>query len=165
MHTPSTSQKGISPVLSRYTFRTVGDVVRHIRELIGASVLGLNDLSLQPQISARDRLMLQSLAALRLRTVDALLPMSTSAEKTEKVWTQYSAVFQIQLTVREDLKNASSTLEATETISRVDELLVAALTSMKDDNPTLTVPCESITCVLCGMERRSSMTINGARDM
>ena len=165
MDTPTTETSTPSSP-PRNTFRTVGEVVSRVRELIGASVLGLHDLAARSDLSEREQLTVHALASLRQRTNETLAQSSNDwSRKIESTWTQYPVVFQVSLTLRNELNAANSALEANRILSQVDQTLISALTSLKESNPAISDFCESIVDVLFQMERKGSMAINGEQDM
>jgi hypothetical protein len=166
MDTPNTSPSALPQTANRSTFRTAGAVVRHVREVIEASVFGLNDLALRPDVRARERLTLQTLATIRLRAARALSETAISwDDKLEKSWTQYAIVFQIALTLRNEVSSANTVLEANEILCRVDQTLISALSAMREGNTSIAELCESIIDVVFQMERQGSIAINGEQDM
>ena len=165
MDTPTTETSSpTSP--PRNTFRTVGEVVHHVRELIKVSVSGLQDLAAREDLSEREQLTVNALANLRQQTNETLGQSSNDwAGKIEHTWTQYPVVFQVSLTLRNELKAANSALEANRLLSQVDETLISALTSLKESNPAISDFCESVVDVLFQLERKGSIAINGEQDM
>lgn len=148
----------------RTTFRTLRDVVDRVRELLEASVEGLNELTLRTDLSEREKLTVGSLAALRQRAITALA--EPSHDWTTKIHTtQYPVVFQTTLTLSSDLQQANTAADANEILNQVDQALVSALLAMKDGNPAISDFCESLADVVFQMERGGSIELNGEEDM
>lgn len=154
------------PPVRQETYRTVHEILEETARMIELSSRSLEALAADPQIDARDTMMLSMLAQTRAEAAKSLFRIVNSAERHgEGTWVQYAPVFGNRSGLTERIAAARCGQDAYAVVSEVDREVETALHNLAEGPPASRELLQQTEAVVLQLQRSGRTVVESAQDI